>query len=249
MADTVGADHAFFSTCGSSISVKTLMISVTGPEEKLLINRNAHKSVVAGIIIAGIQPVWIEPRWDADLHLAYPPGPDTVEEALRGHVDAKGVLVVSPTDYGTCADLKAITEVCHRQNKPLLVDEAWGAHLPFHPDLPEWAMNVGTDACVTSVHKMGSGLEQSSVFHVRGDRIDPAVLKQREDMLSTTSSSPLIYAALDGWRRQMAERGHELLASTLDLARETRAAIDRLPGLAVLGEEFTGPGKAFEIAP
>ncbi|TQJ20077.1 arginine/lysine/ornithine decarboxylase [Micromonospora sp. A202] len=249
MADAVGAEHAFFSTCGSSLSVKTLMISVAGPEEKLLINRNAHKSVVSGIIIAGIQPVWIEPRWDEELHLTYPPGADTVAETLSGHVDAKGVLVVTPTDYGTCADLAAITDVCHQQGKPFLVDEAWGAHLPFHPDLPQWAMDAGADACVTSVHKMGSGLEQSSVFHLQGERIDPSVLSQREDMLGTTSSSPLIYAALDGWRRQMAEHGHDLLTAALALAHETREAIDALPGLTVLGERLLGPQRAADTDP
>src|SRR4051812_2345660 len=79
MAAAVGAEHAFFSTCGSSLSIKSAMIAVAGPEEKLLINRNAHKSVVSGVIIAGIRPVWIHPRWDAELHLSYPPGPDAVE--------------------------------------------------------------------------------------------------------------------------------------------------------------------------
>ena len=249
MADAVGADHAFFSTCGSSLSVKTAMIAVAGPEEKLLINRNAHKSVVGGMIIAGIRPVWIQPRWDVELRLTYPPGPDAVEEALRGHVDAKGVLIVSPTDYGTCADLAAIAEVCHRNDRPFIVDEAWGAHLPFHPDLPQWAMNADADLCVTSVHKMGGGLEQSSVFHLRGNRVDPALLKQREDMLGTTSPSPLIYAALDGWRRQMVERGRAMLDAALALARETRAAIDDVPGLSVMDSELVGPDKAYEIDP
>jgi arginine/lysine/ornithine decarboxylase len=249
MAEAVGAEHAFFSTCGSSLSVKSAMIAIAGPGEKLLINRNAHKSVVAGIIIAGIQPVWIRPRWDTELHLTYPPGPDAVEEALRGHVDAKGVVIVTPTDYGTCADLTGITEVCHRLDRILLVDEAWGAHLPFHPDLPQWAMDAGADLCVTSVHKMGSGLEQSSVCPLQGDRVDPAVLKEREDMLGTTSPSPLIYAALDGWRRQMVERGRDLLDDALARARETRAAIAEMPGLAVMDQQFVGPGKAHETDP
>jgi arginine/lysine/ornithine decarboxylase len=139
--------------------------------------------------------------------------------------------------------------VCHRHDKPFLVDEAWGAHLPFHPDLPQWAMDAGADLCVTSVHKSGAGLEQSSVFHLRGDRVDPAVLKEREDMLGTTSPSPLIYAALDGWRRQMVEHGHELLDAALDIVREVRARIDELPGLEVMGEHFLGPDKADDLDP
>jgi arginine decarboxylase len=247
MAEAVGADHAFFSTCGSSLSVKSAMIAVAGPEQKLLINRNAHKSVISGVIIAGIEPVWIPPLWDTDLHLSYPPGPDEVEQVLRGHVDAQGVVIVTPTDYGTCADLAGITRVCHDQDRILLVDEAWGAHLPFHDDLPQWAMDAGADMCVTSVHKMGSGFEQSSVFHLRGDRVDPAVLEQREDMLGTTSPSPLIYAAMDGWRRQMVEQGHALLDTALGIARKARAAIEDIAGLDVMDSEFTGPDKAHDL--
>ncbi len=71
MADAVHADHAFFSTCGSSLSVKAAMLTVAGPHEKLLIGRDAHKSVVSGLILSGIRPVWVEPRWDAERHLAH----------------------------------------------------------------------------------------------------------------------------------------------------------------------------------
>jgi arginine decarboxylase len=65
MADAVDADRAFFSTCGSSLSVKTCIIIVAAPSERLLLSRNAHKSVVAGLIISGVHPVWVHPRWDA----------------------------------------------------------------------------------------------------------------------------------------------------------------------------------------
>jgi arginine decarboxylase len=82
---------------------------------------------------------------------------------------AAGALIVSPSSYGTCADLVGIVEVCHQRGKPLIVDEAWGAHLPFHDALPTWAMDAGADVCVVSVHKMGAGFEQGSVFHLRGE--------------------------------------------------------------------------------
>ncbi|MGW4113500.1 aminotransferase class I/II-fold pyridoxal phosphate-dependent enzyme [Actinosynnema sp. NPDC004786] len=130
------------------------------------------------------------------------------------------------------------------------MDEAWGAHLPFHPDLPPWGMDADADVVVTSVHKSGSAVEQSSVFHLQGDLVDPAVLKAREDLLGTTSPTSLVYATLDGWRRQMVEHGKDLLTAVLALARTTRAAIDGLPGLAVMGDaEFTGPGLAQSLDP
>ncbi|RXS65923.1 ornithine decarboxylase [Streptomyces sp. TM32] len=250
MADAVHASHTFFSTCGSSLSVKAAMLSVARPHEKLLIGRDAHKSVVAGLILAGIQPVWVDPRWDADRHLAHPPSADDFEAAFAAHPDAKGALVTSPTPYGTCADLRALADTCHRRRRPLIVDEAWGAHLPFHPDLPAWAMDAGADLCVTSIHKMGSGLEQGSVFHLQGDLIDPALLKTRADLLGTTSPSVLIYAGLDGWRRQMVQHGRDLLDGALHLANRVRQAVEAIDGLHVHDRaDFCGPGLADDFDP
>ncbi|MFE6360506.1 aminotransferase class I/II-fold pyridoxal phosphate-dependent enzyme [Streptomyces sp. NPDC057806] len=250
MADVVHADHTFFTTCGSSLSVKAAMLSVAGPHERLLIGRDAHKSVVSGLIIAGIEPVWVEPQWDAERHLAHPPSAADFDRAFDEHPDVKGALVTSPTPYGTCADLQAIAEVCHRRSRPLIVDEAWGAHLPFHPDLPTWAMDAGADICVTSVHKMGSGLEQGSVFHLQGDLVPPQLLKMRSDLLSTTSPSVLIYAGLDGWRRQMALRGKDLMGGALDLAARLREDIERLGGLHVNDrDDFCGAGLADDLDP
>jgi lysine decarboxylase len=250
MADAVHAEHTFFSTCGSSLSVKAAMLSVAGPHEKLLIGRDAHKSVVSGLIISGIEPVWVEPRWDAERNLAHPPSAEDFERAFECHPDARGALVTSPTPYGGCADLRAIAEVCHRRTRPLIVDEAWGAHLPFHPDLPSWAMDAGADICVTSIHKMGSGLEQGSVFHLQGDLVSPALLGMRADLLGTTSPSVLIFAGLDGWRRQMALRGEELMGGALDLAAEVRSAIKEIDGLHVNDRrDFCGPGLSDDFDP
>lgn len=250
MAEAVGADHTYFSTCGSSLSVKAAMLAVAGPHQELVIGRDAHKSVVAGLILAGIRPLWVDPQWDPDLHLAHPPSAEAVDAALRRHPDARGALVTSPTPYGTCADLEATARACHAGGKPLIVDEAWGAHLPFHPRLPRWAMDAGADVCVTSVHKMGSAPEQSSLFHLQGDLIEPAVLAQRADLLGTTSPSTLVYAALDGWRRQMVQHGRALYDRALDLADTVRRRIDALEGLHVHGhDDFCGPGRATELDP
>src|SRR3954467_4225736 len=158
MADAVGADHAFFSTCGSSLSVKAAMLAVAGPGEKLLISRNAHKSVIAGVVINGTVPVWVHPHFDDDRHMAHPPEPDDVRAALEANPDAKGMLLITPTDWGTCADIRGVAEVCHEHDVTLIVDGAGGAPLPFHPDLPEWAMNCDADLVVTSVHKMGGAI-------------------------------------------------------------------------------------------
>ncbi|MGW5346799.1 aminotransferase class I/II-fold pyridoxal phosphate-dependent enzyme [Streptomyces sp. NPDC004050] len=249
MADAVGAEHAFFSTCGSSLSVKTAMLAVAGPGEKLLVSRNSHKSVISAVVINGVEPVWVHPKFDAQRHLAHPPEPEDVRRRFKEHPDAKGMLLVTPTDWGTCADVQGVARTCHDFDVPLIVDEAWGAHLPFHPDLPPWGMCHEADLVVTSVHKMGGAIEQSSVFHLQYDRVSPEVLKQREDLLATTSASTLVYATLDGWRRQMAENGRELLDAALHRAQRIRAAAQDLPGLQVMDREVVRSGLAADIDP
>src|SRR3954453_20569235 len=240
MADAVGAEHAFFSTCGSSLSVKSAMMAVAAPGESMLIGRDAHKSMIAGLTLTGIHPIWVRPRWDPELHLAHPPSPEAFEKAFEEHPEAVGALVTSPSPYGTCSDLEGVTEVCHRRGKPLIGDRGWGAPLPFHDDLPTWAMDAGADVCVVSIHKMGAGFEQGSVFHLQGDLIDPAYLATCADLLMTTSPNVMVYAAIDGWRRQMVEQGEELLGSALDLAAALRKEIGRIPGLHVLHDELLG---------
>jgi arginine decarboxylase len=238
MADAVGADHAFFSTCGSSLSVKAAMLAVAGHEGDLLLPRDPHKSVVAGLIFSGLWPCWVTPSWDAELHLAHPPSPQAYADAWDRHPQATAALVVSPTPYGTCADIESIARICHERGRPLIVDEAWGAHLPFHPELPTWAMDAGADVCVVSVHKMGAGFEQGSVFHVQGDLVDPSHISACADLLMTTSPNVLLYTALDGWRRQMVEQGEALLGTALELARRLRREIDAIDGLTVLEDKL-----------
>ncbi len=247
MADAVGAEHAFFSTCGSSLSVKAAMLAVAGHDGHLILGRDVHKSVVAGLVFSGVQPCWVRPRWDPRLHIAHPPSPEQVAEACERYPHAAGVLIVSPSPYGTCADLETIAEICHQRDKPLIVDEAWGAHLPFHDQLPTWAMDAGADVCVVSVHKMGAGFEQGSVFHAQGDLIDFPHLSACADLLMTTSPNVLLYAAIDGWRRQMVEHGSTLLQDALDLANAVRRQISTIPRMHVLEHELLGSEASHDL--
>ncbi|MFF1828503.1 aminotransferase class I/II-fold pyridoxal phosphate-dependent enzyme [Paenarthrobacter sp. NPDC058040] len=249
MADAVGADKAFFSTCGSSLSVKASILAVTQGKGDLLIGRDAHKSVVAGLILSGLQPRWINPQYDSELHLAHPPSPEEVEKMWQRYPDARAAFITSPTPHGTCADIGKIAEICHSRGKPLIIDEAWGAHLPFHDSLPTWAMDAGADICVVSVHKMGMGFEQGSIYHLQGNLVDSTRLSQCADLLSTTSANVMIYAAIDGWRRQMVQDGKNILDKALHLADSLRKDIEQLQGIHVLGPELIRAEASHDLDP
>jgi arginine decarboxylase len=237
-AEAVGARQAVFTTCGSSISIHTAMLTVAGPGQKVLVDRNVHKSVVASLILAGVEPVWLRPCWDHQREIAHPAGTEAVAAELGRHPDIAATILITPTEYGTGADVRGVAELCHERGIPLLVDEAWGGHFGFHPDPPTAAVQAGADLAVQSLHKADGGLCQASMILVGGDLVDPVDLRLRLDLITTTSPSPLMYGSIDGWRRHLALNGKELIDGALERAAGIRKRLQRVPGLSVIDESI-----------
>jgi lysine decarboxylase len=205
----------------------TMILSVVGPGDKILVPRNVHKSIMSAIVFAGASPVFIHPEVDPELGISHGISAESVEKALDAHPDAKAVLVINPTYFGFAADLTRIVEIAHERNIPVLVDEAHGVHIHFHESLPVSAMAAGADMAATSVHKLGGSMTQSSVLNVREGLVSPKRVQSILSMLTTTSTSYPILASLDTARRQLAIHGHDLLTTAIRLAKDTRKRINQ----------------------
>ena len=233
-ADAFGADQTFFSTNGSTLSVQAAVIAAARPGEKILVQRNAHKSAVAGAVLSGAEVVWVDPDIDDERHLGHGVPPDALAAALEEHPDARAALCISPTYYGVEADIAGLADVCHRHDIPLLMDDAWGADFHFHPELPADALDSGADLAIGSFHKSLAGVLQCSVISLKGDRVDAERLRLALDSMETTSTSSLQLASIDAARRQMVLHGEELLGRTLRIARRAADRLRALPGLGVM---------------
>jgi arginine/lysine/ornithine decarboxylase len=215
------------------------------PGEPVLVQRNAHKSVLAGLVQSGARPVWLEPQWDARFGIAHGLPVDGVEQALRD-TGATALWLLHPTYYGTTADIAALSALCRRHGARLLVDGAHSPHFAFHDDLPPAAERSGAAATVQSVHKILSGLSQAAVLHIDPAQLDPATVRRALQLVQTTSPHFAIMASIDTARREMACTGTELLTATLRRARTTATRIAAIPGLRVLRPaDATGPGTGF----
>lgn len=239
-AAAFGAEHTFFSVQGTSGAIMTMVISVCRPGDKIIVPRNVHKSVLSAIIYAGAVPIFIHPEMDKTFGIAHGITTSAVRTALEKHPDAKAVLVINPTYFGIVANLREIVELAHSYEIPVLVDEAHGAHIHFHPELPESAMQAGADMSATSLHKLGGSMTQSSILNVRGNLVSPSRVQSVISMLTTTSTSYILLASLDTARRQLALHGKEMLSRTIKLANQTRERINQIPGLYCMGEEILG---------
>ncbi|WP_226034582.1 aminotransferase class I/II-fold pyridoxal phosphate-dependent enzyme [Aquibacillus saliphilus] len=248
-AQAFGADYTFFSVQGTSGAIMTMVLSVCGPGDKIIVPRNIHKSVTTAIIFSGATPIFIHPEIDEELGISHGITPVSVEKALQAHPDAKGVLVINPTYFGIAADLRKIVEISHSYHVPVLVDEAHGIHIHFHDDLPISAMQAGADLAATSVHKLGGSLTQSSVLNLREGLVSHERVQSVLSMLTTTSTSYILLASLDAARKHLVINGKKLIDETIKLANKTRKAINELPHLYCVGKEILDSGSTYDYDP
>lgn len=248
-ADAFGADHTFFSVQGTSGAIMTMILTVCSEGDKIIVPRNVHKSVMAAIIFAGAKPVFLKPVRDEKLGIDHGVTTSSVRRALERHPDAKAVLVINPTYYGICANLREIVHIVHEYNIPVLVDEAHGVLIHFNKRLPMSAMEAGADMAATSVHKLGGSMTQSSVLNIREGRVSVRRAKTIISMLTTTSTSYILLASLDAARRNLALHGEKIAEQAIELANYARHEINLIPGLYCFGEEILGTEATYDYDP
>lgn len=246
MARAYGVEQSFFLVNGSSVGNMAMIMAACRPGDSLIISRNAHKSTLGGIILSGVWPIWIQPNVDQNLDILFDSTPEQVEKTLKQFPEAKAVFVTSPTYNGITTNLKKIAEICHSKGKLLLVDEAWGAHLEFHKDLPVSAIEAGADLIVQSSHKMLSVLSQGSVLHFNSKLIPSSRIRRIISMLHTTSPNYLIMASLDMARKQMVDEGKEILTRLIANAERARSQINHLKNFSCFTRAEI-QGKGFDL--
>ncbi len=239
-----GARRSWFLISGASQGNHAACLALRHAGRKVVAQRNVHSSTVDGIVLGGLEPAFVAPELDSELGIAHCLAPESLAGALERTPHAVAALTVSPTYFGAVADVQALGEVAHSHGVPLIVDEAWGAHLRFSDELPESALECGADLVLSSVHKLFGSLTQSAILHLgRDELIDTDVVDRCVTLTESTSPSALLTASLDAARRQAAVRGAKLLAETVAGVERAREQIRGIPGLDVLDERLIGrPG-------
>jgi len=231
-AEAYGAEQTQFLVNGSTVGIQAMILTCVGPGDLILVAQNSHRSLYSGLLLSGAQHSFLESTLDPELLCSLPPTPDQVERGLDRYPQAKAIFLTSPTYHGACASMAEIVRLAHSRGVLVLVDEAWGAHLNFHPSLPESAVVAGADMVVQSVHKLSAGLTQTGLCHFRSSKVDPHRVASVLRHLQTSSPSSLFVASIDCARRQMALFGQGMLEDCLALAAHGRSEINKLPGLS-----------------
>jgi arginine decarboxylase len=210
-ADCFGAEETFFLVGGSTVGNLAMITALCEKDDLLLVQRDVHKSVINGITLAGAKAVFLSPVYDPSSGITTGIRLDEVEKALHVYPEAKGLLVTTPNYHGIGVDLQGFADLVHSHGKPLLVDEAHGAHYGFHRGLPPSALSCGADIVVQSTHKMLTAMTMGAMLHVQGHLINREMIRDRLAMLQSSSPSYPILASLDLARRQLHLQGEDFI--------------------------------------
>jgi arginine decarboxylase len=237
-ADLFGAGSTFYLTAGSTLGVSTAMLSAVPPGGTVVIPRNVHRSVVAGLVLSGALPRFVKHDVLAECG-ALGVSAAAVKSALEKDPTPSAVLLTRPSYYGLARELEEVAAVCQARNVPLIVDEAHGGHFCFMPGFaPKSALESGADLAVQSCHKTLGSLVGSAQLHVSKNSLVPADEVQHAlNFLQTTSPSLLLLASLDVQRRWLARVGHSLFAEAGIAAQNLREETAAISGMRVFGVE------------
>ena len=239
-AQAFGAKKTFFLLNGSTAGNLALAMALTKKGQKIVVNRNCHRSILTGLIISGAEPIWVCPNRIEDWSVWGNIEASQIEELLKNNDDISMVWITNPTYEGVVSDIKSISEVCKKYGVPLIVDEAHGCLWNFNKHLPETALKLGADAVVHSLHKTGGSMSQSSMLHVSKDScLDCDAVEKALKLLHTTSPSLLLLASLDAARANLQSKsGLKLLDRAVKNAKYLRARLDAIPNLHQLKGDF-----------
>lgn len=228
-----GADVARFSVGGSTHGNQALALAVGVPGDRVVVARTLHRSLLLGLVLAGLEPTWVRPDVDSATGLPQGVSVAAVEAALRAAPDARAVFVGDPSYIGSTSDIAGLARAAHAHGVPLIVDAAWGAHFGFHPAVPEHALAGGADAIVTSAHKMLPAYSAASIVLARTDRIDAQRLERAFEATHTTSPPGAILASADAARALLELHGERLLGRAIELVAKAADRLRAVPGLVV----------------
>lgn len=241
-----GAEETRFLVGGSTAGNLAMIVGVCEPGDLLIVQRNVHKSIIHGLMLAGVRAVLLPPDVDPVSGLATVPGTQLLQKTLEQYPEAKAVILSAPNYYGMSPDLRPLIAIIHEYGLPVLIDEAHGPHYGFHPSFPESSLQSGADLVVQSTHKMLSAMTMGAMLHMQGDRISRPWIRQALTMVQSSSPSFPIMASLDLARKQLHTQGKLAFDIGLQAVKQAVEALSQTSFRAIGYGDYASKGISYD---
>jgi arginine/lysine/ornithine decarboxylase len=241
-----GSKRAFPLVNGSTSGILAAVSAATRKGDKVLIARNAHKSVYNAVILMGLDPVYYYP------HLIEEPSifggilGAEIEDLLINNPDIKAVIITSPTYEGIVSDIREISGIVHRHNALLIVDEAHGAHFGFNKEFPDSAVTLGADLVIQSLHKTLPSFTQTAVLHSNREELN-ARLQKYLAYYQSSSPSYILLAGIDRCISLLEDRSDELFTAFYKRLERFYHSISGLKNITVMDRRIIGISGVYKL--
>ncbi|SKA76831.1 arginine decarboxylase [Caloramator quimbayensis] len=241
-----GAKESFFLVNGSTCGIYSMIMGLTKPKDKIIIQRNCHRSVYMACFLGDLNIVYINPTILEGFDIPVSIDKEEIIDLMDKNLDAKAIVLTCPTYYGTLCDLESIIKEAGKRNIKVLIDEAHGAHLYFNKRLPKGAIQCGADASVVSLHKTTPSLTQTAILNI-GENVDSEGIKFMLRAHQSTSPSYVLMASLDSARHIMQEKGEAMLDELIDNIEEFKKKMEGIEGYNIIDASLKGSAGIYDI--
>jgi len=196
-ARVFNSDKTIYLVNGTTCGIEASIMAVCNPKSKIIVNRDCHQSVINACILGDIDPVYIESMVCKKTNIIMGVDVESTKSVIDNNLDAKAIVLTYPTYYGKTFDLKSVCDYAHSKNIIVIVDEAHGAHLQLSNNLPKSAIEQEADIIIQSTHKTLPSFTQSSMMHVKGNRVDTNKIEAMLRFLESSSPSYVLLTSLE----------------------------------------------------
>lgn len=237
LSSLYGSKKSYFLVNGSTSGNMIMIFSSFEEGDKVIVDRNCHKSIFNGIIMRKLKPIFIENIIDDEYNAPFSVNMEHFFRCLQENKDAKGIIITYPNYYGVCCPLEAIIKKAKDNNMKVLIDSAHGAHFGINPSLPKSAVKLGADMIVVSSHKTLPSFTQTAFLHINREE-DIEKVNFYFSAFSSTSPSYLLLCSMDYARYYLKEFGEECYSRLLDTGEKYRSKINEIKGIRILDKNY-----------
>lgn len=182
------AKSSMYLVNGSTSGIVASIMSVLDENDKILVEKNCHKSVINGVRLARGESVEIDCDGVCEQ--------EVLIENLKKDSSIKAVLITRPNYYGIYQPIEKLVTYCHENNIKIIVDEAHGTHFALDC-FDKNAMQLGCDISINSYHKTMPAFTQTAAinFNCEDELIDKTMSNLQ--MIMTSSPSYIFMTSVE----------------------------------------------------
>ncbi|WP_102399636.1 aminotransferase class I/II-fold pyridoxal phosphate-dependent enzyme [Haloimpatiens massiliensis] len=242
-----GSKRSYFLVNGSTSGNLAMIFSSFEEGDKIIVERNCHRSIFNGIIMRKLKPVYIKNKINEKFNAPLSIDMEHFLCTLENNKDAKGIILTYPNYYGICLDLKRVVEEAKKYNMKVLVDSAHGAHFGVNSKLPPHAVKLGAHITVMSSHKTLPSFTQTAYLHIGNNEINEEKVNFYVSSFLSTSPSYMLMCSMDYGRYYLQENGEKDYGKLIQLCETYRNKINKLKGFYILGNDDINQGENIDL--